>query len=138
MRAVKTIWRTLQKQGLLVRSFVLMIFEIFFFVGITPFLWIFGSVWSFAAAGTAAGLCTIGALLAIWIHYLCEEKSALMGLMLSMGVNMGVPLVFGLLIHLYVGPLSESRFIYYLVYFYLLTLAIKTMLTLPLPRHNDG
>jgi len=139
MPAIRTMWRTLRKQSVFIRSLMLMIFEILLFAGITPFIWIFGSVWSFAAAGAAAGLCTIGSLSALWIHYFfCDSKTALMALMLSMAINMGVPLVFGLAIHLYGGPLSESGFLYYLVYFYLLTLAIKTMLTLPLPRQNNG
>jgi hypothetical protein len=138
MPAIKNIWQSLRKQSIFIRSLMLMIFEIFLFAGITPFLWIFGSAWSFAAAGAAAGLCTIGALLALWIHYLCDPKSALMALLLSMAVNMGVPLAFGVAIHLYSRPLSHSGFIYDLVFFYLMTLAMKTALTLPLPRPKDG
>jgi hypothetical protein len=132
-------WQTLRKQGIFVRSLVLVIFEITLFAVITPFLWIFGSQWSFVAAAIAAGLCTAGALLAFWIyHFLSDPESALTALLLGMALNMGIPLLFGLGIHLNGGPLSESGFIYYLLFFYLLTLAMKTMLTLPLPRQTDG
>ena len=132
-------WQTLRKQGIFVRTLALLIFEIFLFAAITPFLWIFGSPWSFAAAGAAAVLCMAGALLGLWIHYIfCDPKLALTAILLGMAVNMGVPLAFGVAIHLHGGPLSESGFIYYLLFFYLLTLAIKTMLTLPLPRQTDG
>jgi hypothetical protein len=132
-------WQTLRKQSIFVRSEVLVIFEIFLFAAITPFLWIFGSVWSFAAVGVAAGLCTVGALLGLWIHYIfCDPKLALTALLLGMAVNMGVPLAFGVVIHLHGGPLSESGFLYYLLFFYLLTLAMKTMMTLPLSRQSDG
>lgn len=139
MPAIRTVWQTLRRQNISVRLAVLVIFEIFLFAAITPFLWIFGRAWSFAAAGAAAGLCAVGAFLALWIHYFFRDpKSALTALLLGMAFNMGVPLVFGIAIHLYGGPLSESGFIYYLLFFYLLTLAMKTMLTLPLPRQSDG
>jgi hypothetical protein len=131
--------QTLRKQGIFARSLVLVIFEIILFAGITPFLWIFGTQWSFAAAAVAAGLCTAGALAAFWLHHVFSDpKLALMALLFGMMLNMGVPLAFGLAIHLYGGPLSESGFIYYLLYFYLLTLAMKTMLTLPISRQTDG
>ena len=120
-------WQTLRKQGIFVRSLALVIFEIILFAGITPFLLIFGSAWSIGAAGIASGLCTLGALSAIWIDYVFSDaKSAMIALLLGMTVNMGVPLAFGVAIHLHGGPLSESGFIYYLLFFYLLTLAMKT------------
>lgn len=53
-------WQTLRKQSIFIRSVALVIFEILLFAGITPFLWILGSTWSFAAAGAAAGLCMTG------------------------------------------------------------------------------
>ncbi|MGD0383247.1 MAG: hypothetical protein ABSA77_07000 [Thermoguttaceae bacterium] len=132
-------WQTLRKQSIFIRSLALVIFEILLFAAITPFLWIFGSPWSFTASGVAAGLCTVGALLGLWIHYvLCDPKLALTALLLGMAINMGVPLAFGVAIHLHGGPLSESGFLYYLLFFYLLTLAMKTMLTLPLSGKSDG
>jgi hypothetical protein len=132
-------WQTLRKQSIFVRSLALMIFEIFLFAGITPFLWFFGSACSFDAAAAAAGLCATGAILALWIYHVFRApKFALTALIFGMALNMGVPLVFGVAIHLHGGPLSKSGFLYYLLFFYLLTLAMKTMLTLPLPRQNDG
>ncbi|MGD0654077.1 MAG: hypothetical protein ABSA16_07015 [Thermoguttaceae bacterium] len=132
-------WQTLRKQSIFMRSVALVIFEIFLLAAITPFLWIFGSPWSFTTAGVAVGLCTVGALLGLWIHYvLGDPKLALTALLLGMAVNMGIPLAFGVAIHLHGGPLSESGFLYYLLFFYLLTLAMKTMLTLPLSRKSDG
>jgi hypothetical protein len=131
--------QTLRKGGIFIRSAALVIFEIFLFAGITPFLWIYGSAWSFAAAGAAAGLCMTAALLSLWIAcFLRDPKFALTGLLLGMTANMIIPLLFGILIQLRGGPLSQNGFIYYLVFFYLLTLAMKTMLTLPLSRQSDG
>ena len=70
--------------------------------------------------------------------FLVIPNMALTALLLGMAVNMGIPLAFGLAIHLHGGPLSEIGFLYYLLFFYLLTLAMKTVLTLPLPRQSDG
>ena len=132
-------WQTLRKQGIFIRVVALLIFEILLFAVITPFLWFFGSAWSLVAAGVAAGLCTAGAVLGLWIHHVfADPKLALTALLLGMAVNMGVPFAFGVAIHLGGGPLSESGFLYYLLFFYLLTLAIKTLLTLPLPRQSNG
>lgn len=132
-------WQTLRRQGIFIRSLVLVIFEILLLAAITPFLWVFGSAWSLIAAGVAAGLCTAGAVLGLWIHHVFSDpKQALTALLLSMSVNMGIPMACGLAIHLHGGPLSETGFLYYLLFFYLLTLAMKTVLTLPLPRQSDG
>ena len=132
-------WQTLRRQSIFIRSLSLLIFEILLLAVITPFLWIFGSAWSLVAAGVAAGLCTAGAVLGLWIHRVFgDPKLALTALLLGMSVNMGVPLAFGVAIHLHGGPLSESGFLYNLLFFYVLTLAMKTVLTLPLPRQSDG
>lgn len=132
-------WRTLPRQSIFVRSVALVIFEIVLFTGIMPFLCLFGNAWSFAAAGAAVGLCMTGAILALCMHYVFRDpKSALKALLLGMAVNMGIPLIFGVAIQVYGGPLSESGFLYYLLCFYLLTLALKTLVTLPLPRQSDG
>jgi hypothetical protein len=132
-------WQTLRKQSIFIRTLSLVIFEILLFAAITPFLWVFGLAWSLVAAGVAAGLCTAGAVLGLWIHHVFDNpKLALTALLLGMSVNMGVPMALGLAIHLHGGPLSESGFLYYLLFFYLLTLAMKTVLTLPLPRQSDG
>jgi hypothetical protein len=131
-------WQTLRKQSIFIRTLLLVIFEIVLLAVITPFILIFGTAWSLPAAGVAAGLCTAGAVLGLWInHVFGDPKMALTALLLGMLVNMGVPLAFGLAIHLNGGPLSESGFLYYLLFFYLLTLAMKTVLTLPLPRQSD-
>jgi hypothetical protein len=120
------------KQNVFIRSAILVIFEIILFAAITPFLWFFATAWSIGAAGVAAGLCTASAVLAIFIHdYFCDPKFALTALLASMTINMGVPLFCGIAIHLCSKPLSQAGFIYYLVFFYLLTLAIKTILILP-------
>jgi hypothetical protein len=130
--ADKTMWQTLRKQSIFMRSFALVIFEILLFAVITPFLLICGSAWSFAAAGAAGGMCLTGSILSLWIAYtLREPRFALTGLLLGMAANMFIPLGFGIMIHLHGGPLSHGGFLYYLVFFYLSTLALKTLMALP-------
>jgi hypothetical protein len=117
---------------------MLVIFEAAVFAATTPFLCLFGNKWSLVAAGTAAGLCTAGAVSGLWIHHVFRDpKMALAALLLGIGANMGIPLGCGAAIHLAGGPLSEAGFLYYLLFFYLLTLAMKTLLTLPLLRQSD-
>jgi hypothetical protein len=135
----RTMWQTLRKQGIFTRSLALMIYEILLLAVITPFLWNLGSTCSFAAAGAAAGLCLSGSLLSLWIGYVFRDpRYVLTGVLLGMAINMFIPLAFGVMIHVYGGPLSQGGFLYYLVFFYLLTLAMKTMLTLPPARQSDG
>ena len=109
--------------------------EVILLAVMAPFLWYFGPSAGLAAAGVAAGVCTASALLSLWIHSIFHDpKSVLISTLLGMAVNMGVPLAFGVYIHLHGGALPESGFLYYLVFFYLMTLAMKTMLTLPVPQ----
>jgi hypothetical protein len=130
-------WHALSRQNVFVRSAVLLTYEILLFAGITPFLWFFGKEHSISAAATAAGLCAAGAVLSLLINCVFRDpKYTLISILLGMAVNMGVPLAFGLAVHLHGGPLSKSGFLYYLAFFYLFTLAIKTVLTLPASPTN--
>jgi hypothetical protein len=131
--------QSLRGRGIFVRLFTLVIFEILLFAVITPFLWIYGSEWSFAAAGTAAGSCLAPAILSLCtVHVFRDPKFALTGLLLGTTINMFIPLAVGIVIQLRGGPLSLNGFLYYLVFFYLLTLAVKTVLILPLRGQDNG
>jgi hypothetical protein len=128
-------WNYLRKQGIFARSAALLIFEIAIFAGITPFLWMYGPARSIVAAGAAAGVCTGGALLAIWIdHFFSDQKFALSTLLIGMSINMGIPLALALAVQFQDGPMRQAGFIYYLLFFYLLTLSARTILSLHLPR----
>jgi hypothetical protein len=139
---MKALRQNLRKDGLCLQAIILAGFEVFLFAAMAPFLWCFGPAAALRAAGVAAGLCLAGALLSLGIHYIFRDpQSVLISTLLGMGINMGIPLVFGAAIQLRGGPLSQAGFLYYLVLFYLLTLAVKTMLTLPLRQptaiHNN-
>ena len=87
------------------------------------------------AAAAAAVLCLAGAGLALVLsHALREPKRALYGMLLSMAARMGVPLAVGLPCHLHGGVLAQGGLLYYLLVFYLVTLGVETLLSLPRPE----
>jgi hypothetical protein len=66
-------------------------------------------------------------------HLLRGPKHALAALLAGMAARMGIPLAFGLAIHLQGGPLAEAGLLYYLLVFYPVALAAETALSLPPP-----
>ena len=85
-----------------------------------------------AAAVVAAVFCLVGATIALMAsHLLRGPKNALAALLAGMAARMGVPLAFGLAIHLQGGPLAKAGLLYYLLIFYPITLATETALSLP-------
>jgi hypothetical protein len=102
------------------------------FVVVGPFAVLFGGLVGLIASIVAAAVCLAGAMLALVIHgFLTGPESALAALVLGMATRMGLPLASGLAIHLHGGPLAEAGFLYYLVVFYPITLAVETLLSLP-------
>jgi len=90
-----------------------------------------------AAAAVAAVFCLAGASIALLVsHLLRGPKRALAALLAGMAARMGIPLAFGLAIHLQGGPLAEAGLLYYLLVFYPVTLAAETALSLP-PTNAD-
>ena len=97
-------------------------------------VWVGGSV-ALAAAALAAALCLAGAAVALVIVYLLRDpRYALAALLAGMAARMGIPLAFGLAIHLQSGPLAEAGLLYYLLVFYPVTLTVETVLALPQRR----
>ena len=95
-----------------------------------------GGGMALAAAVVAAVFCLTGATIALLAsHVLRGSKHALAALLAGMAARMGVPLAFGLAIHLQGGPLAEAGLLYYLLAFYPITLAAETALSLP-PRRQ--
>lgn len=98
-----------------------------------------GGSMAVAAAALAAVLCLTGAALALTTSRLLPgPKLALAVLVTSMAARMGIPLAFGLAIHLQGGPLAEAGLLYYLLIFYPATLAVETVLSLPPAERSEG
>ena len=83
------------------------------------------------AAAAAASVCLFGAGLALAIAALFRGPVAAMhGMVLGMLARMLFPLLLGVALHLKVPSLSEAGMVYYLLIFYMPTLAAETMLLL--------
>ena len=85
-----------------------------------------------AAAGVAAGVCLLGSIAALTVsQFLQGPEAALRRVLASMALRMFVPLAFCLVVAALGGPLAEAGCVYYVLVFYLVTLAVDTVLALP-------
>ncbi len=85
-----------------------------------------------AAAGLAAGLCLLGAELALVVCRLFRDpKDALYAVVFGMLLRMGIPLLAALVFCVRGGPLAEAGLLVYLVVFYPVTLSVETVLSVP-------
>lgn len=131
-------WLNLPRSNFFVKAVALAAFELILYAIMAPFFLLFAPAAGFIAAGVAAGLCMASAILSLWVHHVFRDpKSASTGILLGMAVNLGIPFGFGIAIHLHGGLLSQAGFLYYLLFFYLLTLAFKTFLALPSQRQTS-
>jgi len=84
-------------------------------------------VWAAMAAWT---ICFLSGLLALWLIQRFNGPDKVVQQVLSGTlVRMSLPLAACLAVHLYGGTLAEAGFVYYILAFYLITLAVETMLT---------
>jgi hypothetical protein len=80
------------------------------------------------AASVAALLCLAGAELALLVMHLGRRRSvraALIAMLGAMGLRLAIPLSGSVIIRLAKGPLLEAGALYYLIVFYVVTLAIE-------------
>jgi hypothetical protein len=84
------------------------------------------------ASTAAAATCLVGALIALLLGEVLQARHGVAaGVLVGMAARMGVPLVFVLIVHLHGGPLANAGFVYYLLIFYPVTLAVETVMSLP-------
>ena len=87
----------------------------------------FAGVWAATIAWT---ICILSGLLALWLIQRFNGPDKVVKQVLSGTlVRMSLPLAAVLVVHLYGGTLAEAGFVYYILAFYLITLAVETMLT---------
>ena len=83
------------------------------------------------AAAAGAAVCLFGAELALAVGSLFRASAvAMAALAFGAFARMLLPLLLGVILHLQVPSLAEAGMIYYLLIFYLATLATETTLTL--------
>lgn len=86
--------------------------------------------WGTGAA--AAGVCLLGAVLALGLNYsLRGPRAALVAMLLAMACRMGLPLGFAAWAHLSERPLAKAGIVYYVLIFYLIALGAEVVLALP-------
>ena len=92
--------------------------------------WLYGraGVW---AALAAAGLCVAGSVLGLVVVPLLRGQQAFAGVLAAMLPRMFVPLAGAVALRLNGGPLYEAGALYFVIGFYLLTLAAETLWLLP-------
>jgi hypothetical protein len=83
----------------------------------------------------AALLCTLTGMVAFWTSRLfVRQVGAVGGALVAMGVRMAIPLVVCLVLAVRGDADSLAGFVYYLLVFYLATLAVETWCSLPPTR----
>ena len=79
--------------------------------------------WSAAIAG---GVCWISGLIALWLVRKDEDPTSVGRMLWGMLPRMGIPLAACLGVHIHGGTLAKSGFVYYILVFYLVMLAVET------------
>jgi hypothetical protein len=125
--------------GLTTRSALLGLTVAALLVVVLPLAWLVTGPAGLLAAPVAAGICLLGAVLALIVsHLLREPRVALYGMLFAMLFRMGIPLTFAVTVHLRGGALAEAGVLYYLLVFYPVTLAVETALSLPGPQASTA
>lgn len=90
------------------------------------------------AAAVAAGVCWLGACLALTVTFLARGPHApLIYLGLGTLFRMGLPLVFGIVVSRRGGPLAEAGVFGLIVAFFLVALVVETLLSLQVVNRTD-
>ena len=99
----------------------------------SPVAWLFGGPLGLLAAAIAAMACLAGGALALFISsFFHDPQQAYAGVLVGMIVGMGLPLAVGIVCQLSGGGLARAGVMFYLLYFFPITLTAKTVLSLPL------
>ena len=122
----------LRNRSLATRGAVLAAVTVLFCALVGPVAFCVGGPAGLSASAAAGGICLLGAAIALTVcHVLRSPRTVLYGMLLGMAARMVIPLACGLTIHLWGGTLAEAGFLYYLLVFYPVTLAVETSLSLP-------
>lgn len=107
---------------------VVLAFPLFATYGFVRFEWS-----GILAAATAAVVCLVGAeaalLITIWFR---DTEMKIPSVLLGTIFRTGIPLVFGMLAYYAGGPLAEAGLFGMILVYYLLTLAVETILAVQL------
>lgn len=92
--------------------------------------WLGGQAGLIAAAASGV-ICLLGAASALGVNAALARVDALAAMLVSMALRTGVPLALGFVLHFRWAALADAGVMFYLVAFYLPTLLVETLLSLP-------
>lgn len=122
----------LPHRGLMYRTTVLVAACALAYAAIAPVAHGLDGVLAVVAAALAAAVCTVSAAAALVISsQLSGTMHGMAGVLLPMAARTGAPLIVAALVRLKGPGLVEAGFVYYLIGFYLLALAVEMPISLP-------
>lgn len=124
--------RGLGNWGIGPRSALLTLAGLATWAAVAPVAWKLSGTVGLRSAGLAAASCWAGAMPALVVSLTFYRlKQPLPGLLLGLFFRMSIPLGIGLIVQLRHGVLAQAGFVYYLLVFYPVMLAVEVYLTLP-------
>jgi len=125
-------WQANVQRGVAVRQALLVACMAAAYVLVLPWAcWQFG-LSGVLAATVAGGVCLLASALALWVgHVHRAPNQAFQGVLLALMLRTGIPLGFAVVAHSSAGLLTWSGLVYYLLVFYLVSLAAEVVLSLP-------
>ncbi len=125
------IWNKVGRLGLIAQSTLVSAVVVAVWALVAPVAYSISGVWGLIAAGAGAGVCWLGAQLAVAIASLFRGPEAvLQRVLLGMLARTMIPLVLGVALHFKFPSLADAGVVAYLLLFYFVTMATDTMLTL--------
>src|SRR6185369_3805902 len=126
--ASNAVWNKLGRLGLPTRAALVFGCALVLWLLLAPLAYTISGPMGLAAAAVGAGLCVFGAELALAIAACFRGPAAAMyGMMLGMLVRMTIPLILGVTLQLKSSVLAEAGMVFYLLAFYMVTLAVETV-----------
>ena len=123
---------SLRKQGWGAQSGALAALVLSVYALVAPVAGLLDRIGGILAATAAAGLCLLGAVLALAVtHCFRDPKYLGQAFVAGMLPRMGIPAGGAIVLQLLGGLLAEGGVLYYLLVFYSITLAAETWLSLP-------
>lgn len=135
------IWNRLSRLGVLAQAGLVSGVVLCVWLVVAPLAYRVSPSMGLVASATAAGICLVGAALALASAALLRGPSAAMQrMLLGMFARALLPLLLGVALHVKVPALADAGMIFYLLVFYLATLVTETLVMLAqVPRsHTPG
>lgn len=127
----KTVWIRLGQLGLVAQAGALCAVVAVLWAAVSPLAYSLSGVAGLWAAAVGAGATLLGGLIALLLASLCRGPAAPMyGMLVGMMARMVVPMAIGVAVQLKVEWLADAGMIFYLLVFYMATLALETTISL--------